>query len=219
MTARKGRQDTESPTGIIAPPSGPRSERVHEAALIATQALLDEGGLPAATMDAISARSGVSKATLYKHWPSRTALAAKAFGRMMSEALPLPDTGTAIGDLTEQVVRVSRFYASERGDIFTQLLAACVDDPAGAVYFREYFLASRREAIAELWRRAVDRHEGDPALSVDDVIDILFGPLIFRRLTGHLALTEEHARRLAANALSGILPGAPAPASARTSGG
>ncbi|MBM9504344.1 TetR/AcrR family transcriptional regulator [Actinacidiphila acididurans] len=191
--------------GIVAHPTGPRSQRVHEAVLLATQELLTEGGLPAATVDAIAARSGVSKATIYKHWPSRTAVAAKAFGRMMAEELPLPDTGSAVDDLTEQVVRVSAFYAGERGQVFAQLVAACVDDSAGAAYFRAYFLAGRRTAITGLWQRAVASGAADPAVPVDDAIDILFGPLIFRRLTGHYPLTEEHARTLALSALRGLL--------------
>jgi AcrR family transcriptional regulator len=198
-----------TPAGIMTPPKGPRSERIHEAVLTATEELLSEGGLPAATVDAIAARSGVSKATIYKHWPSRTAVAAKAFGRMMALALPLPDTGTSVGDLTEHVVRVNAFYASERGEVFAQLLAACVDDPAGAAYFREYFLAGRREAVTLLWQRALARGDGDPSVAGDDVIDILFGPLTFRRLTGHLPLTEENARRHAATALRSLLKQSP----------
>ncbi|GAT02683.1 TetR family transcriptional regulator [Mycolicibacterium fortuitum subsp. acetamidolyticum] len=195
--------------GEFVRPTGARSDRIHQAILVATAELLDEGGFPAATMDAIAARSGASKATLYKHWPSRTAVAAEAFGTMMAEALPLPDTGSTATDLTEQMVRVSAFYASARGEVFAQLLAACVEDTTGAAYFREYFLSGRRAAITELWRRGVDRGEADAGTAIDDVIDILFGPLIFRRMTGHYPLTEEHARQLAATALRGLLPDAP----------
>lgn len=187
-------------------PTGARSDRIHQAILTATAELLDEGGLPAATMDAIAARSGASKATLYKHWPSRTAVAAEAFGEMMARALPLPDTGDTAGDLTEQVVRVSAFYASDRGRVFAQLLAACVDDPTGAAYFRRYFLDGRRIAIDTLWQRGIRRGDVNPGLSIDDVIDVLFGPLIFRRMTGHHALTEEHARRLAETAVPALQP-------------
>ncbi|GHH88368.1 TetR family transcriptional regulator [Streptomyces sulfonofaciens] len=205
MSSRKAEPPTGAGPGIIAHPTGPRSDRIHQAVLDATRELLAEGGLPAAGIDAIAARSGVSKVTVYKHWPSRIAVAAEAFGRMMAGALPLPDTGSAVADLTEQVVRVSAFYASDHGRIFAQLLAACVEDTAGAAYFREYFLADRRAAITTLWQRAVDRDEVRRAIAVDDVIDILFGPLIFRRLTGHYDLTEAHARALAATALKGLL--------------
>lgn len=190
----------------FARPTGARSDRIHQAILAATAQLLDEGGYPATTVDAIAARSGSSKATIYKHWPSRTALAAEAFGAMMAQDLPLPDTGSIVRDLTEQVVRVSAFYASTRGGVFAQLLAACVEDTAGAAYFREYFLDERRAAITELWQRGLAR--GDIAqadVAIDDVIDLLFGPLIFRRMTGHCPLTEEHARRLAEVALGGLL--------------
>jgi AcrR family transcriptional regulator len=186
-------------------PTGARSDRIHQAVLNATADLLDTGGFPATTVDAIAARSGASKATIYKHWPSRTAVAAEAFGTMMAQALPLPDTGSTAGDLTEQVMRVSAFYASARGEVFAQLLAACVDDPVGATYFREYFLDGRRAAITTLWQRGLARGDADPGLAIDDVIDILFGPLIFRRMTGHYALTEQHARQLAKTALRGLL--------------
>ncbi|WP_409436108.1 TetR/AcrR family transcriptional regulator [Mycobacterium sp. SMC-14] len=191
-------------------PTGARSDRIHQAILDATAQLLDEGGYAATTVDAIAARSGASKATIYKHWPSRTAVAAEAFGAMMAQDLPLPDTGSTVGDLTEQVVRVSAFYASSRGDVFAQLLAACVEDAAGAAYFRDYFLDGRRAAITELWQRGVSRGDVDAGIAIDDVIDLLFGPLIFRRMSGHCPLTEEHARRLADVALrSALAPNGP----------
>ncbi len=196
--------------GILAHPTKPRSLRVHDAALRAAVDLLAEGGLPAATMDAVVARSGVSKATLYKHWPSRTALAAEAFGRRMADAVPLPDTGSARGDLTEQVRRVSAFCASADGRVYAQLLAACVTDPCAGAYFRRFFLQARREAVAELWRRAARRGETAPGIDADTATDVLFGALVFRLMAGHVALTEPEADRIAAAALRGLLsPDAP----------
>jgi AcrR family transcriptional regulator len=191
--------------GLLLHPQTPRSLRVHDSAVQATRALLQEGGLAAASIDAISARSGVSKATLYKHWPSRIAIAAEAFGSDMAEAVPLPDTGTTLGDLTEQVLAVSRFYASPEGTVFSQLLAASVTDEGGAAYFRAWFLAGRRRAVATLWQRGVQRGDVRPGVDVDTATDLLFGPLVFRLLTGHLPLTDEAAGELAAAALHGLL--------------
>ena len=190
---------------LFARPVKPRSIRVHEAALDATRALLREGGLPAATIDAISARSGVSKATLYKHWPSRTAVAAEAFGRDMADAVPLPDTGTTEGDLVEQVRLVSRFYASPEGTVFSQLLAASVTDEGGAAYFRAWFLASRRAAVRTLWERGLARGDVRAEVDVDTATDLLFGPLVFRLMTGHLPLTDDAAEAVARAALHGLL--------------
>jgi AcrR family transcriptional regulator len=196
----------QPPSLIKVAPSGARSARIHQLLLEVTGQLLDEGGFPAATVDAIAARSGVSKVTIYNHWPSRTAIAASAFARLMGAAVPAPDTGSLVGDVTEHLVRLSAFYASEpRGKTFAQLLAACVDDQAGAAYFREYFLAERDQVMAQLWQRALDRGEADPDTDLDTVIDILAGPLVFRRIAGHRALSEDGARKIARAVVRGLL--------------
>ncbi|MFI9384550.1 TetR/AcrR family transcriptional regulator [Kutzneria sp. NPDC052558] len=185
--------------------ANPRSVRAHNDVLAATMALLDEGGLPCATVDAISARSGVSKATIYKHWPNRTAVAAEAFGLRMADAIPLPDNGNARDDLTEQVRRVSAFYAGHSGRVFAQLLAATVADPEAAPYFRQFFLDGRRKAIGVLWDRALARDEVRAEVSVETAIDLLFGPLIFRLLSGHAPLTVAEADAISGAALGGLL--------------
>jgi AcrR family transcriptional regulator len=194
-----------SSDALFARPVRPRSVKVHEAAVAAARQLLSEGGLRATTMDAISARSGVSKATLYKHWPSRTAVAAEAFGREMADAVPLPDTGTTVGDLVEQVRLVSRFYASREGRVFSELLAAGVTDEGGAAYFRAWFLAGRRAEVEALWHRATQRGDVRPGIDADTATDLLFGPLVFRLMTGHLPLTDDAAAGLASAALHGLL--------------
>jgi AcrR family transcriptional regulator len=185
--------------------SRPRSVRAHDAALAATRALLAEGGLPAATTEAISKRSGVSKATLYNHWPSRIALAAEAFGAQMAEAFPLPDTGSALGDLSQQVRNVSEFFAGEGGPVFAQLLAATVSDPHGAESFRAFFLAGRRDSTHELWQRALDRGEARPEIDADTAADLLFGGLVYRLLSGHVPLSPDRADAIAHAALAGLL--------------
>jgi AcrR family transcriptional regulator len=197
--------------GLIEHPQTPRSIRVHEAAVAATRALLSEGGLAAATTDAISARSGVSKATLYKHWPSRVAIAAEAFGRDVSDAVPLPDTGTTAGDLSEHLRLVGRFYAGAEGRVFSQLLAATVTDEGGAAYLRAWFLAGRRTTVAVLWQRGVERGDVRREVDADTATDLLFGPLVLRLMAGHLPLTDEATAALADAALHGLTGPVPTP--------
>jgi AcrR family transcriptional regulator len=193
----------DGPSGIQVHPVGARSLRVHDSAIAATRDLLREGGLAAATVDAISARSGVSKATIYKHWPSRTAVAAEAFGGLMADTIEVPASGSPVDDLREQVRRVSVFYATE--PVFAQLLAACVTDPGAAPYFRQFFLSGRRAAMEKLWERAVDAGEADPSVDPETAMDILFGPLVFRLMTGHKSLTTVEADKLSTAALAGLL--------------
>jgi AcrR family transcriptional regulator len=59
MTPRRGR-------------GRPRSEECRDAVLKTAMELMQEDDLRRASVDRISARSGVSKATIYKLWPNRT---------------------------------------------------------------------------------------------------------------------------------------------------
>jgi len=78
----------------------PRSEQARLAILDATGELLLEHGLPGVSMDAVAERAGVSKATIYRWWPSKETLALEAVYRAWSAAeAPQPDTGSLRGDL------------------------------------------------------------------------------------------------------------------------
>lgn len=189
----------------MTPPEGTRSARLHQNAIRATQELLHEGGYPAATIDAIAARAGVSKVTLYNHWPSRTAVIAKSFGLMMRDALPIPDTGDFAQDLSIYLKNIVRFYRSDLGAVFAQLLASCVQDPAASVYFHKYFLAERRASFAVIWQRAAARTDVAEAVDLDDMIDMFFGPLVYRLMSGHAELTEASVDQLVHTALHGLL--------------
>lgn len=70
----------------------PRISRTQKAVLDATATLLTEGGLAAATIDTIRDRSGVSKTTIYKHWPNRLSVAVDAFAERLALDADLPDT-------------------------------------------------------------------------------------------------------------------------------
>src|SRR4051812_48263496 len=60
--------------------------------------LLVAGGVPAVTVDAVVAQSGVAKTTVYRHWSSRDELLADAAARALPE-VEVPDTGSLAGDL------------------------------------------------------------------------------------------------------------------------
>jgi len=83
-----------------APRGRPRSARAHEATLEAAAGLLLERGLDAVSMDAVAARAGVSKATIYRWWPTKESLALDALYTQWSAAAPVPrDTGSLRDDL------------------------------------------------------------------------------------------------------------------------
>src|SRR5580700_11505934 len=77
----------------------PRSEDADRAILAAATELLAERGLAGMSMEEVAARAGVGKATVYRRWRSRGALALDAFMAEFQALQPLPDTGTLRGDL------------------------------------------------------------------------------------------------------------------------
>ena len=185
--------------------TGSPTPHTRQSVLDATAALLTEGGLAAATIDAIRDRSGVSKTTIYKHWPNRLCVAVDAFADRLAADADLPDTGSAPGDFTEQLKRVSAFYASPLGAVFPQLLATALQDPVAADRLNDRFLRSRQNGIEELWSRAVARGEVRADVDPEIAMDLLFGPVMWRVMRGRSPLTADHAERIAHAALHGLL--------------
>jgi AcrR family transcriptional regulator len=164
-----------------------------------------EGGLAATTIDAIRDRSGVSKTTIYKHWPNRLCVAVDAFAERLAHDASLPDTGTARGDFIDQMRRVSAFYASPVGSVFAQLMANAMQDEEAAEWLRARFLVSRQAGIRELWGRAVSRGEVRADVDPDIAMDILFGPVMWRLMSGRTPLSEAEADKITDSVLNGLL--------------
>jgi AcrR family transcriptional regulator len=183
----------------------PRDRAAHSAVLTAAADLLNEGGLPAVTVESVSARSGVSKPTIYRYWTNRTAVAIDAFAQHMGGHVPLADTGDPRRDLTEQVRRVAAFYRTQAGTVFAQLLAATTTDSQAAAQLRDRFLVARRAEVARLWQRAVELGQARPEISADLAIDVLFSPIVYRLLVGHASFGPAEAGQFADAALNGLL--------------
>ncbi|MDT5064056.1 MAG: hypothetical protein QOK02_211 [Mycobacterium sp.] len=95
----------------------PRSEEHRDAVLTAAMELMQEDDLRKASVDRISERSGVSKATIYKWWPNRTAVAIDAFLHQMMADAPVPDTGSAAEDFRLTLRGMMAFYTSPWRDL------------------------------------------------------------------------------------------------------
>ena len=73
------------------------------------------------TTEEIAARSGVSKATIYKWWPNKYAVAVEAFLSEMMAHSPDPDTGSAQEDLRSVLRGMMQVYSGPTGRVFAQL--------------------------------------------------------------------------------------------------
>jgi AcrR family transcriptional regulator len=181
-----------------------RSTESEQAILAATLQLLKEKPLREITIEAIARKAGVGKMTIYKWWPSKAYVALDAFRKTITKMIVAPDTGDTERDLTELLHSSMSSYSSATGRIFGQFLAECQTDPEFAALFRERFLKPRREATREILCRAVKRGEIDQSLDQETIIDLIFGPMVFRLMAGHGPLNKAEADAMISILLRGI---------------
>ena len=175
-------------------------------------------------MDAVAERAGVSKATIYRWWPTKQSLALDALYTEWATARPLPrDTGTLRGDLLSLLRPWARLAAGRPyGRVIAALLTEAQTDPAFAVEYRERFVEPRRRQAHAIFQRAVERGEIPADTAVDVALDLLYGPVYHRLLHGHAPLNDRFVRDAVDMALKGIQPDLPpieSPAAPRTGKG
>ena len=144
QSEQRRRAGTLNGNGEKRPPGRPRSEESRQAILRSTLKLLKETGFPQLSIEAIAADADVSKATVYRWWPTKAALVADAFSASADEELRFPNTGSVRRDISLQMRRVVRVFRSERGKVVAALLGGGQSDPELIAAFRERFLWPRR---------------------------------------------------------------------------
>jgi len=199
-------------TGLAVPASAqaargrPRSEKARKAILKATAALLLERGLAAVSMDAVALRAGVSKATIYRWWPTKEAVALDALYTRWEEAARHPsDTGSLRGDLLELlrpwagIVRTAPYAR-----VIAALLTRAQTDQVFGAEYRRRIVQPRRDQAREVFLRAVERGEVAADLNLEVALDLIYGPLYHRLLQGHAPLDDAFVTDVVDMVLAGI---------------
>jgi AcrR family transcriptional regulator len=195
-----------SPVSTTSRPGRPRSERARLAILEAAADLLLEGGLAVATMEAIAARAGVSKVTIYKWWPTRGAVAVDAYFHRSAPTNTIDDTGDLARDLTAQLAKVIDAFAGRPGVVMAELIGQAQTDPNLAETLRSRWLKPRRDEAAALLQGGIDRAEIRPDVDIPTLMDQLFAPIYYRLTMRHEPLDEDLAKRLVSDLLDGVRP-------------
>lgn len=182
--------------------NGPRAE---SAILDAAYELLLEQGLEAATVEAIAAKAGVSKVTVYKWWPNRAAVIMSAFLRESGDMLPYPDD-FQLDQLEDRLLQMAESFRGATGTAMAALIAAGQFDPEIAQAFREGYINERRRHGLDIVRAAIAAGQIRPA-DPDVVLDLLYAPLYFRLVVGHRPLDDDAVREHVRLVLAGLEPG------------
>lgn len=151
--------------------------------LQATLELLAEVGFNAMSMDAIAARAGVGKTTIYRRYSGKAELVADAI-ESIREAIVIPDTGSLWSDIDDLIENAARITLNPLGRQAVAMIISSAGSNAefAQIYWTKY-LQPRRQAFAVVLERAKARKEVqvdlDPGLVFDTMSGIMLYALIF----------------------------------------
>lgn len=165
-------------------PGRPRSEEANAAILNAAIELLTEHGLKDMSIEAVAARAGVGKTTIYRRWDTKNELIGAALSHLRPPAAP-PDTGSLIGDLGQFVaLQRKRLEGSALPRALPRLLAEAIDDPDFHAEIVKQAVQPIRDILGELVRRGLERGELRADLDVEAMVDVLHAAPIYKLLLG-----------------------------------
>ena len=161
--------------------------RSEDAILRAALDLVAEHGVSGLTVDAVAARAGVGKATIYRHWGSRAKLVHAAIA-CMTEPPDDIDSGSVRTDVLHLLGELlEHLQDDETARILPSLVDAAARDPELAA-LRESHICEKRAAFRQVLQRAVDRGELVDDVDLSVVTDLFVGPLFYRELVARLPL-------------------------------
>ena len=172
-----------------------RVERSKAVILDATLALLAEEGVGGLTVDAVAARAGVGKATVYRHWESRAKLIVDAVSTLVRDDEAV-DHGSLRDDLRATYERIGQVCSTGvLAQVMPTLAEAASRDPELATVHRD-FVARRRQHLMEALDRAAARGELRPGIDRDVAADLVAGPMFYKKLVHHQCPDAAYAEAL-----------------------
>ena len=180
------------------PEPGParRNERSRRAVLDAALLLLGETGYSTLTIEAIAARAGVGKQTIYRWWRGKGAVILDALVDGVTDAPgpALPDTGDLRADLRTTMRATVAEFADPRLSATTRALTIeTLSDEVLAGQVRDRLLRPQLDAVKDRLRAGVDAGQVRAGVDLDQAVELLFGPLYHRWLLRTGPLTPEYA--------------------------
>jgi len=175
--------------------------------LEAAAELLDGRGYPSATIEAIAAKAGVAKTTIYRWWPSKAAVLLDLFDTIGDKTILDPESGNVVSDLK---IYLKALLALMSGTIAGKAAAGMTveaqSDPAMKDEICAHFSEFRQVVLNQIVDRAVLRGEIRTDIDRRQIEDLLIAPFWYRLLIAHEPMSVEECEHHVDVVLSGIAP-------------
>lgn len=170
----------------------------------AAQALFNSGGYAATTIDAVAAKSGVAKTTIYRRWPNRASLLVDMLFELAATVAPMPEGREPMRALRAEMLAAGVAMHGALGRLITTLVSEGQDDPDVRAAIVNGLFLPRTQASSGAIRRAQEAGDVRPDVPPEVAIDMLFGPLFYRLLVGHAPLTDAFVKQVFTYVREGI---------------
>jgi AcrR family transcriptional regulator len=185
------------------PKGRPRSEVADRAILDAARQLLIEEGYAGFRLEHVAARAGVAKATLYRRWPSKEALALGLLMELVAPHLAVAVTGDTREELIASVQNpITALTQTPFGPVVRALLSQISINPALGDPFRAAVVQARRVEVSRVIERGIIRGDLRMDSDISVATELLVGPVYFRLVFGG-ELDHDFAVRLVDTLLKG----------------
>jgi AcrR family transcriptional regulator len=171
-----------------------RNDAAEQAILRAAAELLGADGGAPITVAAIAERAGVGKQTIYRWWPSKSAVLLDAMIHRARQVAPAPETGDLRTDL-RGFLRSTFAAAPDSRRLLLGVLREALGDK-NTMDQLATFAAARRDELAQILESARARGEIPPDEPAT-IVDQAFGLLWYRMIFAHEPLDEQAADELA----------------------
>jgi AcrR family transcriptional regulator len=188
-------------------PGRPRDEAIDAAILEATVDELIERGFPGLSMEAIAARAGVAKTTLYRRWASTTDLAMDAMRALKQGESQPPQADSARATLLFLLDRMRRTWADPRyAALMRRVAADGTCHPELYRQCRDRLIAPSVSLMNAALRQAVD--EGLIRTDVDLAWarQLLVAPIMSAVMTHRTRVTRAQLEFTLDTVLAGLAP-------------
>jgi AcrR family transcriptional regulator len=182
----------------------PPSERARQAILDTAYRILMNEGLGRMTVERVASEAGVGKPTIYRSWNNAQELAMAAFMAHPESEQAKQPKGSTRAAIIAHLSSVITTFGSNRGRQITLTMASADPESELAKAFRNQVILKSRETGRSLINLGIQSDSLKVNTNIDAVLDMLYGPVFFRLLAGHLPLTAEVATQLVDMIFDGI---------------
>ncbi|MGW2594192.1 TetR/AcrR family transcriptional regulator [Streptomyces sp. NPDC001515] len=178
-----------------------------QAIMRTTLDLGQELGYAKLSIEAIAARAGVGKHTIYRRWSSKGALLLDSALSLSQSDLDYPDTGDIAADLRTQIyATVDLLATAPLRSLFQALVSEAQHDPGVAAALKERFIAPQADRTVARLETARRQGQLAPDFDLDLAMAMLSGPLYFRLLITQEPLTHAYIDRILDALFTGMGP-------------